>query len=119
MTTEMIGILATHGKVQLAYTDTGYRCYRWKTKLYNMDLVGNGLNLCFGRHSGYGGYGSWKRGSRQIRISQAMLPKNTVDTWIRLEDRTISGHVVLNQTYDARIGQFLLHILFTQVYDYL
>ena len=31
-----------------------------------MDVVGNGINLCFGQHSGYGGYGNWIRGSRQV-----------------------------------------------------
>jgi hypothetical protein len=65
-----------------------------------MSLTGNGLNLCFGRHSGYGGYGSWTRGSRQIVLDERTLGKE-VETWIRLEDGTISGRVVLNGTYGS------------------
>ena len=63
-----------------------------------MNLTGNGLNLCFGRHSGYGGYGTWTRGSRQIVLSEATLGKS-LETWIRLEDGSISGKVTLNSTY--------------------
>ena len=63
-----------------------------------MNLTGNGLNLCFGRHSGYGGYGTWTRGSRQIVLSEATLGKS-LETWIRLEDGSISGQVTLNSTY--------------------
>lgn len=63
-----------------------------------MNLTGNGVNLCFGRHSGYGGYGDWMRGSRQILLHERHLMKKT-ETWIRLEDGTISGGVTLNATY--------------------
>ena len=57
--------------------------------------------FCFGRHTGYGGYGHWMRGSRQIVLSEAALSSSMpeVETWSRLEDRTESGHVVLNKTY--------------------
>ncbi|KAH8899266.1 Metallo-dependent phosphatase [Thozetella sp. PMI_491] len=73
-------------------------CFKWNSKLSGMNLTGNGLNLCFGRHSGYGGYGSWTRGSRQILITEASLGSAT-QTWIRREDSAISGSVVLNSTY--------------------
>ena len=63
-----------------------------------MNLTGNGLYLCFGRHSGYGGYGTWTRGSRQIFLKKETLKKE-IHTWIRLEDKTISGNVTLNATY--------------------
>lgn len=63
-----------------------------------MNLTGNGLFLCFGRHSGYGGYGSWTRGARQILLDERTLDSYT-ETWVRLEDGTVSGHVVLNRTY--------------------
>ena len=63
-----------------------------------MNLTGNGINLCFGRHSGYGGYGTWTRGSRQILLSEETLG-NSLETWIRLEDGSISGKVTLNSTY--------------------
>ncbi|KAJ9353856.1 hypothetical protein DTO027B9_5069 [Paecilomyces variotii] len=73
-------------------------CYRWNSTLSGMNLTGNGLFLCFGRHSGYGGYGSWTRGARQILLDERTLDSYT-ETWVRLEDGTVSGHVVLNRTY--------------------
>ena len=63
-----------------------------------MNLTGNGINFCFGRHSGYGGYGTWTRGSRQILLSEQTLGQS-LETWIRLEDGTISGKIMLNSTY--------------------
>lgn len=50
---------------------------------------------CFGRHTGYGGYGHWMRGSRQVILS----PNGEIETWVRLENGDISGHVRLNETY--------------------
>lgn len=40
-------------------------CFRWDSRLPGMTLTGNGLDMCFGRHSGYGGYGTWTRASRR------------------------------------------------------
>ncbi|RDW82325.1 putative DNA repair exonuclease SIA1 [Coleophoma cylindrospora] len=76
-------------------------CFKWNTTLPGMNLTGNGLNLCFGRHSGYGGYGSWTRGSRQIFITEADLENSVVETWVTLEDSNISGKVSLNSTYGS------------------
>ncbi|OCL12249.1 Metallo-dependent phosphatase [Glonium stellatum] len=73
-------------------------CFRWDSRLPDMNITGNGMALCFGRHTGYGGYGSWTRGSRQIFLDEDSLGKS-VETWIRLEDRSISGAVMLNNTY--------------------
>jgi hypothetical protein len=73
-------------------------CQKWNQKLPNMTLTGNGLFLCFGRHSGYGGYGQWTRGSRQIKVALDTL-SSEVQTWIRLEDGSITGSVKLNTTY--------------------
>jgi hypothetical protein len=73
-------------------------CYKWDRKLPRMNLTGNGLDLCFGRHSGYGGYGNWTRGSRQILLDESTLGMD-IETWIRLENGTISGKVNLNATY--------------------
>ncbi|PYI23918.1 Metallo-dependent phosphatase [Aspergillus violaceofuscus CBS 115571] len=67
-------------------------------ELPGMNLTGNGLNLCFGRHTGYGGYGSWTRGSRQILLDETTLATE-IATWIRLEDGSVSGQVSLNSTY--------------------
>jgi hypothetical protein len=75
-------------------------CFRWDRKLPNMNLTGAGLDVCFGRHSGYGGYGNWTRGSRQILLDERTLGK-AAETWIRLEDKAISGRVVLNSTYGS------------------
>ncbi|KAF2713670.1 Metallo-dependent phosphatase [Pleomassaria siparia CBS 279.74] len=69
-------------------------CMSWTVD----DNVGgeNDIPLCFGRWTGYGGYGTWARGARQI-----VLRENTkeIDTWITLEDGNISGHVMLNATF--------------------
>ena len=78
-------------------------CFKWDTRLPGMTLKGNGLNLCFGRHTGYGGYGSWTRGARQIVVNQSTIGKS-VETYVRLEDESISGRVMLNGTY----GMFLV-----------
>ncbi len=74
-------------------------CQKWQGVLPgNNGLRGNGVVLCFGRHSGYGGYGSWTRGSRQILLDQKTL-SSQVETWVRLEDGSASGRVMLNETY--------------------
>jgi hypothetical protein len=39
--------------------------------------------LCYGRHTGYGGYGNWERGARIIEIQQDPWE---INTWIRFED---------------------------------
>lgn len=75
-----------------------HRCFKWNSRLPGMNLTGNGINLCFGRHSGYGGYGSWMRGSRQVLLNEKYLDTKT-ETWVRLEDGTVSGKVTLNATY--------------------
>lgn len=78
-------------------------CNKWNSQLPGMNITGNGLNLCFGRHTGYGGYGSWTRGSRQILLDQKMLSKSEIETWVRLEDGTVSGRVTLNATYGTDV----------------
>ncbi|KEF57779.1 uncharacterized protein A1O9_05699 [Exophiala aquamarina CBS 119918] len=57
------------------------------------------LFACFGRHTGYGGYGRWMRGSRQILLTS----DGEIETWIRLEDGDVSGRVSLNSTYGQDI----------------
>lgn len=74
-------------------------CYKWKGKLPGMTVTGNGIHVCFGRHSGYGGYGTWTRGSRQIFVTEKMLEEGVLDTWVRLEHGEVSGRVELNSTY--------------------
>jgi hypothetical protein len=74
-------------------------CYKWDSQLPNMTVAGNGVNLCFGQHSGYGGYGNWERGARQVLISKSQLSEFEADTWIRLEGGSKVGGVTLNSTY--------------------
>ncbi|KAK6849316.1 hypothetical protein PG995_013149 [Apiospora arundinis] len=75
-------------------------CYKWKGVLPGMTVAGNGLNVCFGQHTGYGGYGNWERGARQVLVSRDKLrDEKAVDTWIRLESGNVVGRVSLNATY--------------------
>lgn len=74
------------------------RCFKWDGETVAQNLSGNGLNMCYGRHTGYGGYGNAKRGGRQIMLNEETL-HDEVETWIRLEDGQISAHVTLNGTY--------------------
>ncbi|KAJ0119667.1 calcineurin-like phosphoesterase [Diaporthe amygdali] len=70
-------------------------CYKWRGILPGMTVAGNGLNLCFGQHSGYGGYGNWIRGSRQILVSREQLKDLAVETWIRTEAGTVQTRTLL------------------------
>lgn len=73
-------------------------CFKWDKQLSGMKLTGNGLDLCFSRRTGYGGYGDWKRGSRQILLSLDSLG-SSIQTWNRIEDGSFSGFVTLNATF--------------------
>jgi hypothetical protein len=75
-------------------------CYKWDGLLPGMTVAGNGINLCFGQHSGYGGYGNWIRGARQVLVTEDMLRGHEVNTWIRLESGQVVGSVTLNATYN-------------------
>ncbi|KAM4060481.1 calcineurin-like phosphoesterase [Hirsutella rhossiliensis] len=75
-------------------------CYKWDRLLPGMTVTGNGVNLCFGQRSGYGGYGHWIRGSRQVRVSRDKLRTAAeAETWIRLETGDFVGSVTLNASY--------------------
>ncbi|KAH6642834.1 Metallo-dependent phosphatase-like protein [Boeremia exigua] len=79
-------------------------CMKWSKDLSgNSPANGNGLNFCFNRHTGYGGYSEWTRGGRQITIDETKLGENVLDTWIRLEDGSVSGRVTLNATYGTDV----------------
>lgn len=54
--------------------------------------------MCYGRHTGYGGYGDAKRGARQVFLQEGTLG-DEVHTWVRLEDGSVSASVTLNKTY--------------------
>lgn len=74
------------------------RCFKWKPTDTNHDAAKAGVNVCYGRHTGYGGYGNLERGGRQILLRQETLAKETV-TWIRLENGLVPENVTLNATY--------------------
>lgn len=76
-------------------------CYKWDSLLPGMSVAGNGLNLCYGQHSGYGGYGDWIRGARQIVLTEDKLKDYAVDTHIRLESGEVVGAVSLNSTFNS------------------
>ncbi len=74
-------------------------CYKWNKKLPGMAVKGDGINICFGQHSGYGGYGNWIRGARQVVVSEGKLADGVLDTYIRLESGAAVAAVSLNSTY--------------------
>jgi len=44
--------------------------------------------LCYGRHTGYGGYGTWDKGARIIELSfkGQLLQEFSIRTWLRMEN---------------------------------
>lgn len=75
-------------------------CYKWDSRVSGMDFAGSGINLCFGQHTGYGGYGNWIRGARQLSLTRDGVKKGKVRTHIRLESGEVVGEVYLNSTYN-------------------
>ncbi|WOO84776.1 putative inactive purple acid phosphatase 16 [Vanrija pseudolonga] len=61
------------------------------------DSVGP-FTFCFGRHTGYGGYGNWARGSRvwQARLDTAGA-LGDLKSWIRMEDHSTANTTTLVQ----------------------
>ena len=67
-----------------------------------------GLNkphVCFCKHTGYGGYGRWNRGSRTVKLSFEQEDNKAikVETWIRMENGKVIQKVGLNATYGVDI----------------
>jgi hypothetical protein len=56
--------------------------------LNDFDGTLHGIRLCYGRTSGYGGYGSdeFRRGARVIRLWEGQM---SFETWLRLEDGSV------------------------------
>ncbi|KAF3929116.1 hypothetical protein ABW20_dc0108891 [Dactylellina cionopaga] len=73
-------------------------CFKWNGTISDTTLAGNGINMCYGRHTGYGGYSDLARGGRQILLKEDRL-KDELVTWIRLESGQITTNVTLNSTY--------------------
>ncbi|EEP75865.1 conserved hypothetical protein [Uncinocarpus reesii 1704] len=74
-------------------------CFKWNGTTSEQPVAGNGIHVCYGRHTGYGGYGNLERGGRQILLKKDTLDKNEVLTWIRLESGRVPVNVTLNATY--------------------
>lgn len=74
------------------------RCFKWDNTAPGQAAAARGVNVCYGRHTGYGGYGNLARGARQIVLKQESLAREVL-TWIRLEDGLVPENVTLNATY--------------------
>ena len=61
--------------------------------------------LCFTKHSGFGGYGQWNRGVRQIQLSFEDDGKMNVQTWVRMQDGKDHAQVITNVTLNNTYGQ--------------
>jgi len=60
-------------------------------------------HLCFGKHTGYGGYGAWKRGSRIVKLTFGVARDMKVETWVRMESGLVIQKVGLNSTYGVDV----------------
>lgn len=58
-------------------------------------------HVCFCKHTGYGGYGNWNRGSRILKLTSDDGVE--VETWVRMENGEIVQRVSLNETYGSDI----------------
>lgn len=71
------------------------------------NTVGERPFLCFGRHTGHGGYGKWVRGARILELAFYGFGEGKwgpgmgmeVETWVRLEGGDVVGRVGLNDTF--------------------
>jgi len=65
--------------------------------------------LCFTKHSGFGGYGDWRRGVRQIELRFDGQGGVSVRTWVRMQFReegdVVFPQVVTNVTLNATYGE--------------
>jgi len=59
--------------------------------------------LCFCKHGGYGGYGVWNRGVRQVRLSFDQYGNMSVETWVRMQAGEVVTAVSLNETYGVDV----------------
>lgn len=88
-----------------------YRCMKWNKALdpkgVSWPSEQHYVHLCFGRHTGYGGYSEYMRGGRHIVVHEDALGQdkidNAIETWNRLENGDVSGRVMLNSTYGKDI----------------
>ncbi|XP_006297876.2 probable inactive purple acid phosphatase 16 [Capsella rubella] len=84
----MMGVLENRSSVKAIFVGHNHGldwCCPYKDKLW----------LCFARHTGYGGYGNWPRGSRILEITEMPF---RIKSWIRMEDGSV--HSAVNLTSD-------------------
>ena len=77
-------------------------CYKWTAEglpNYPVQPGPDGLNLCYGQRSGFGGAGDAVRGARQLLLHQDKISNGELETWIRLETGEVVGEISLNDTY--------------------
>jgi hypothetical protein len=55
------------------------------------------ISLCYGRHTGYGGYGTWDRGARVFELAEDASARSgvAITTYVRMEDGSINSEQVL------------------------
>ncbi|PWY72995.1 Metallo-dependent phosphatase [Aspergillus heteromorphus CBS 117.55] len=74
--------------------------FNWKDTNYvrggGFDYIG--IPVCYGRNTGYGGYGNLARGARQIFLNKDTLTEEVI-SWIRLDDGMVTENVTLNSTF--------------------
>ncbi|KAF3343780.1 hypothetical protein VdG2_07838 [Verticillium dahliae VDG2] len=76
-------------------------CSTWPGK----DATSKAPFLCFAKHTGYGGYGTWNRGARILHLTISKAEgenqggKLFVDTWVGMENGNVVTQVSLNETY--------------------
>lgn len=67
---------------------------------------GKGPFVCFCKHTGYGGYGNWNRGARNLKLSFGDNGRNEemeVESWVRMENGEVVQRVGLNGTYGVDV----------------
>jgi hypothetical protein len=70
------------------------------------------LTLCFGRHSGYGGYGDFARGSRLYELNMNVStrpedgekPKFSLRSWVQMESGNVT-ELYVPQDFVRRVAQ--------------
>jgi hypothetical protein len=75
---------------------------RWKAGKNSRGSEGKqkdrkGPYVCFCKHTGYGGYGTWQRGARVVKLN--LDGEMKVDTWVRMKGGKVVQRVELNETY--------------------
>ncbi|KAI9163052.1 putative inactive purple acid phosphatase 16 [Paramyrothecium foliicola] len=101
----MKAIASTEGLMGLfvAHLHGNSWCYKWTDETLPgypaQPQQENGLHICFGHRTGYGGAYETIRGSRQLRFRRDKLAAGEFESWIRLETGEVVGAVTLNETF--------------------